>query len=118
MRKWQWVAHKLMELGAPDDLITLCRQIDKMLLELYDLETTYEWQVNLPTIERVFSELPYEAKRNYLFSCVIYSAKYCVACVMHAGKCDECLFAKKAGRCQDPNSLFGKLVHHPWWWQR
>jgi len=113
LRKWEWVANKLNELGC-HDLSEMARQIDEALVKLYGDEHTEDWKKDYQEIEEEFEEFKGSIVDALdLILDVADDSSYCVACVAcveNDNKCDVCKFGKEHGICVEKGSLFSNFI--------
>lgn len=113
MRKWEWIAKRLQELDAPEELIQLAKRIDALLVQLYGDKNTREWNRRRRFIDWLFLMTP-DRWKKLLIRRVAGSAAFCIACQIEQD-CLTCQFAKYAGICLVPGSWFYEFVSHRWW---
>ena len=120
MRKWAWIAHELEKLGF-DWLTQKADKIDEVLCDLYpDEEEPFSRDLRILFSYCVQELARYNTRASLtVIRHVALTSDFCVACrhaerlaVEEPGKdmCEVCLFASRAGRCDEDGSLFSDFI--------
>lgn len=109
-RKWEWIKNRLKELEY-SELSKKAGEIDKLLVEIYGNKHTPAWGQSYESINREYNRMTKYGKLGIIMD-VVCSPAFCIACCEEELEdsiipCSTCKFAKKAGNCRTPGSLYG-----------
>jgi len=97
LSKWEFIEKWLEKRGLRKEA-QLARKIEKTLAAIYGNTITGAWERDYDKVKNIKT---LEDLRR-----IVSRQEYCIACMLEDWDCIKCKFAKKAGRCDDDESLF------------
>ena len=105
--KWEWIAEKLEELGEID-LAAKAKEIETVLKCIYGDTRTESWLAEYNKVENRYANTHSVRDKLRILRDIVEGTYYCIACTVEA-ECYQCRFAKIAGFCLEPSSLFSRF---------